>query len=114
MRRPSGVLRPAAATAWPITWPPNTCPPGCGEESPSKARTVVGEARDSSTVISRRSSSDTRPALITDGSGVSGEDEVMISMVMLRHARVGPAEFYDGDRKSTRLNSSHVAISYTV
>src|SRR5690625_7813992 len=57
MRRPSGVLRPAAATAWPITWPPNTCPPGCGEESPSKARTVVGEARDSSTVISRRSSS---------------------------------------------------------
>src|SRR5690625_7091666 len=75
MRRPSGVLRPAAATAWPITWPPNTCPPGCGEESPSKARTVVGEARDSSTVISRRSSSDTRPALITDGSGVSGEDE---------------------------------------
>src|SRR5699024_10602173 len=25
MRRPAGVLRPAAATAWPIPWPPHTC-----------------------------------------------------------------------------------------
>src|SRR5204863_4992424 len=31
-----------------------------------------------------------------------------------RCARAGPARFYRRDRKSTRLNSSHVEISYAV
>src|SRR5699024_9650205 len=68
MRRSADTVRPTAVTACPITWPPKTCPPGCGEDSPWYAATVAGVENSLKGAISRRSSRSTRPAAIVDGS----------------------------------------------
>src|SRR5699024_11704103 len=41
-------------------------------------------------------------------------DEAMDGPFMLPTILMAQSLFYDGDRKSTRLNSSHVSISYAV
>src|SRR5207253_5904555 len=51
-------------------------------------------------------------ALVKTSEGA--EDDVNAGMAAMDQTRVAPADFVLGDRKSTRLNSSHVAISYAV
>src|SRR5207249_8593909 len=61
-------------------------------------------------------SSARRSRVRSNATGSSHEDSHCVSPTLGRH-RIGPADrlpLRPGDRKSTRLNSSHVSISYAV
>src|SRR5207249_6753405 len=94
------------------TAPPRSCPLSLHDALPSYMREVVGDAVRRVVEVSARVDRlgpGPRLRLLPEqeelnlGVGVEGEAEIR-----------GPAERALEDRKSTRLNSSHVSISYAV
>src|SRR3712207_8288488 len=58
---------------------------------------------------------DAQPLLLTAGEAGTGPGQAVLDLVPQVRAAQGPLhELVEGDRKSTRLNSSHANISYAV
>src|SRR5690625_5647326 len=52
--------------------------------------------------------------LLAEGLGHPRHDLLRVQGARIEHGRKDPVDLERGDRKSTRLNSSHVATSYAV